>query len=330
MTNNADITKNEKTTVKFEWGAPEPLTESNRLDLLNVFFDPNAKHYTPPILPSGLDTLTRANATHRRCINFKVNQMAICFKPSKAIPLLDFKRAARDLETFGDYYFENIFIRSGHHSKLKHLPALNMRKGKKGGFTMLKPKNKSLEWDSQEITNGFHYDTGQSIYGVPDWIGCMQDVLLNSEATRFRRRYYLNGSHMGYILYTNLPDLDGDVEEQIQDAVTSGKGIGNFKSVYINSPGGHEKAVQIIPVGDIAQKDEFQKVKNLSADDIIVAHGVPPQLAGMKPDNVGGFGDIEKLAKWYRASEVQALVQPFIELNDKLPNKMKFQFDFNQ
>jgi capsid portal protein len=104
--------------------------------------------------------------------------------------------------------------------------------------------------------------------------------------------------------------------------------------MHINIPGGGEKAVQLIPIGDIAQKDEFQRIKEISANDIVIAHGVQPALAGIKPENTGGFGDIGKIEKYYRQNEVRGLVQPFTELNDVLidmgvaKNKL-FNFDFN-
>jgi len=318
-----------KSTIDFSFGEPEPIMGNNLASLLGVFHDPYNDVYTPPIDMAGLDTLTRANATHRRCINFKVTQMLIVWTQNGLISPRDMLRACRDLKSFGNAYFEVIKNRAGGFVRLAHLPALNMRKAKAGKFKMLMPgPNADLEFEAGEVMHAFHYDTGQSVYGVPDWIGGLQDIFLNSEATLFRRRYFLNGSHMGYILYTNAPTMDKEVEEAIRDSVASGKGVGNFKSMYINIPQGGKDAVQIIPVGDISQKDEFAKVKDVSSADIIISHGMPPELGGMKPENVGGFGDIEKVEKWYRKNEVPALVQPFLELNAILPKNKQFIFDF--
>lgn len=322
-------TSNNSPAIQFSFGEPEPINNTDISGLLGVFHDDYNEFYTPPILPNGLDKMARSNAVHRRCINFKVQQMAICFNGGP-VNLRDFRRLALDSQVFANFYIENIFNRAGQLVRGQHLPAINMRKCKNFNFKMLRGTKPALEWKQNEVLHGFEYDTAQSIYGVPSWVGAFHDILLNSEATLFRRRYYLNGSHMGYILYTTHPDLDKEVEAQIKSAVSSGKGVGNFKSMFLNIPGGHEKGVQIIPVGDISQKDEFEKIKNISADDIIISHGVNPQLAGMKPENVGGFGDIEKASAWYRANEVQALVQPFLELNEFLPAKLHFKFDFGK
>ena len=328
---NKQLKKNTEqlSTRYFTFGDPEPITSNNLLELLTVNYDPFQEVYTPPISPSGLDTLTRANSTHRRCINFKVNQMAICFESTSLVSLRDFRRAAQDIETFGYCHFENLFNRAGNMTRMIHLPSLNMRSAKNGGYKMLGKNGNHIEYSAHEITRASHYDTGQTIYGVPQWIGCMQDVFLNSEATLFRRRYYLNGSHMGYILFTNDKSITPDVEAALKQTVESGKGAGNFKSMYINIPNGDKDAVQIIPVGDISQKDEFERVKNISANDIVIGHGVPAQLAGMKPENVGGYGDIEKEGAWYRKSEVAALIHPFMELNEYLPKNKQFKFNLS-
>ena len=331
MTNNTDNTSHNQVqkisdqALSFSFGEPEQI--NSWADMIGTFYDSLGEYYSPPISPKGLDTLTRANGVHRRCINFKVNQMAIVFVQNGLMSLRDFRRCARDLESFGNFYIK--VLRNGFKqiTRVVHVPALNMRKGKNNKFKMIQSNGPDVEFVPGEILHGFHYDTGQDIYGIPEWIGSLHDAFLNSEATLFRRRYYKNGSHLGYILYTSDPSLDKDVEDNLRKTIAAGKGAGNFKSMFINIPNGKEKAVQIIPVGDISQKDEFERVKNISADDILISHGVQASLAGMKPDNVGGFGDIEKAERFYRNNEVRALVQPFLELNDELEGK-RFEFDF--
>jgi PBSX family phage portal protein len=314
--------------IEYSFGDPEPMIGGWR-DMASIAFDPFNDCYTPPLLPAGLDKLKRSNAVHGRCINFKTGQMAIVFVQNGLLSLRDFRRAASDLETFGNAYFlrvENVF---GQLLALRHVPALNMRVMKDGRFKYLKPLNvPDVIFDTGQILHAMHYDTGQDRYGVPSWAGSLNDIFLNSEATLFRRRYYGNGSHMGYILYTTDPKMDKTKEKEIADQVRAGKGVGNFRSMYINIPNGKEKAVQVIPVGDISQKDEFERVKNISADDILIGHGVQPSLAAAKPDNTGGFGDIEKIERFYRRNDVPGLVFPFEELNEQLPPDKRFQFDF--
>ena len=57
----------------------------------------------------------------------------------------------------------------------------------------------------------------------------------------------------------------------------------------------------------MAAKDEFVNIKASSRDDVLAAHRVPPQLMGMRPNNVGGFGDVEKAAKVSARIEIRPL-----------------------
>lgn len=40
---------------------------------------------------------------------------------------------------------------------------------------------------------------------MPEWLAVVQSALLNESATLFRRRYYTNGLHAGFILYMTDP-----------------------------------------------------------------------------------------------------------------------------
>ncbi|WKD50475.1 hypothetical protein [Microbulbifer spongiae] len=84
-------------------------------------------------------------------------------------------------------------------------------------------------------------------------------MLLNEDSTLFRRKYYRNGAHMGYVFYTADKNLSAEDEQLIKEQVRQSKGAGNFRSLFVNIPDGKEKSVQIIPVGEIATKDEFDQ-----------------------------------------------------------------------
>lgn len=68
----------------------------------------------------------------------------------------------------------------------------------------------------------------------------------------------------------------------------------------------------------MAAKDEFMNIKNVSRDDMLAAHRVPPQLMGIIPTNTGGFGDVEKAAKVFVRNELIPLQKRMSELNDWL------------
>ena len=61
--------------------------------------------------------------------------------------------------------------------------------------------------------------------------------------------------------------------------------------------GGTKDGVKVIPLAEVAAKDEFYSIKIASRDDQLAGHRIPPQLIGVVPQNRGGFGDVEKAAK---------------------------------
>ena len=103
----------------------------------------------------------------------------------------------------------------------------------------------------------------------------------------FRLKYYINGSHAGFIMYMTDAVLNQEDVNNIRQAMKSAKGPGNFRNLFMCSPNGKKDGIQIIPLSEVAAKDEFLNIKNVSRDDMMAAHRVPPQMMGIMPSNVG-------------------------------------------
>ncbi|WP_265589906.1 phage portal protein [Pseudomonas protegens] len=262
--------------------------------------------------------LLKANAHHGAIPGFKRNLLLREFIASPGLTVGTMSRAALDFMVFGEAYFYRVPNMLGQILELQHLPAINMRVKVDGGYVQLLHDGKEEEFDQDEIEHIFNYDVEQNIYGVPEYLGGLQALLLNEAATLFRRRYYSNGAHAGYIFYTNDANLSEEDENELRAQITASKGVGNFRSMFVNIPGGTEKAIQIIPVGDFQAKDELEKVKNITRNDVIAAWRMNPALAGIIPENSGGFGDIEKIDRVYTSNEIRPICQLFNQLNDTL------------
>ena len=104
----------------------------------------------------------------------------------------------------------------------------------------------------------------------------------------------------------------------IRQAMKSAKGPGNFRNLFVYSPNGKKDGIQIIPLSEVAAKDEFLNIKNVSRDDMMAAHRVPPQMMGIIPSNVGGFGDVEKAANVFVKNELLPLQKRMNEINNWL------------
>jgi len=71
-------------------------------------------------------------------------------------------------------------------------------------------------------------DINREIYGLPEWLPAVQSALLNESATLFRRRYYNNGSHAGFIMYmTDTAQNETDVAA-LRSALKSARGRVTF------------------------------------------------------------------------------------------------------
>lgn len=102
----------------------------------------------------------------------------------------------------------------------------------------------------------------------------------------------------------------------MREALRSSKGLGNFKNLFYYSPHGKGDGVKLIPISEVAAKDEFWNVKNVTRDDVLSAHRTPPQLLGIIPANAGGFGSIADARMVFFESEVMPLQPVFLDLNE--------------
>ena len=71
---------------------------------------------------------------------------------------------------------------------------------------------------------------------MPECLSALNSAWLNESATLFRRKYYQNGAHAGYIMYvTDAAQSSTDVES-LRSAMRESKGLGNFKNLFFYAP----------------------------------------------------------------------------------------------
>lgn len=299
----------------FTFGDPVPVMEGNGLlDYLECA--QMTDWYETPVSMAGLARSFRAATHHESAINFKVNVITSCFKGHKLLSGQDFRRIVLDYIVFGNCYAEE---------------RLNLRRRAK----VFKPSlarytRRGVDLDSfwfvQNWANPFKFenpvhhimepDINQDIYGLPQYLGSLNSVWLNEAATLYRRKFYLNNSSAGYILYVNdTAQSQGDIDDMRQ-ALKDSKGVGNFKNLFLYAPNGKKDGIQVIPVSEVAAKDEMFNVKNNTRDDQLASHRTSPALMGMQAENTGGFGALNPIAKVFARNELQPLMSRFEELNE--------------
>lgn len=313
----------------YSFGDPESVLATDMIShSLGVTLHDNGTYYVPPLPLFGLGKLLGANAYHGPILEFKTNIMMRNFQGSRMLPRKEMKKAVQDYNVFSNAYFQKFYNGYGELTRLAHLPALNMRRLKEPGrYGQLTQTGQMIPFRENEILHLYNYDVMQTIYGVPAYIGAIQSMLLNEDATLFRRRYYKNGAHVGYIFYSTSAALAAEDQTKIRAAIERSRGVGNFKNMFLHIPGAGKDDIQIKPVGDYSTKDDLVNIKSLSRDDIIAAHRIPPAMANVIPTNSGGFGDITKIDTVYYANEIVPVQQDLLIVNDVLPISQRVNFD---
>ncbi|MBV2205213.1 MAG: phage portal protein, partial [Pseudomonas sp.] len=140
----------------------------------------------------------------------------------------------------------------------------------------------------------------------------------NESATLFRRKYYQNGSHAGFILYMTDAAQNEDFVTDLRNAMKNSKGPGNFRNLFMYAPNGKKDGLQLIPISEVAAKDDFGAIKNISRDDQLAMLRIPPQLMGVVPQNAGGFGSICDASEVWAVNELEPEQARLLQINDWL------------
>ena len=275
-------------------------------DYTGVFYNPYGEYYQPPIDRKGLAKVARANAYHGAILMARRNMVAGRFTNQRAT----ITAFVHNYLQFGDAALLKLRNGFGQVVGLHPLSSIYLRRREDGCFVYLQQGKPNLIYRPEEVIWLAQYDPEQQVYGMPDYLGGLQSALLNQDATLFRRKYFLNGAHMGFIFYATDPNMDDDTEAEMKEMIANSKGVGNFRSMFVNIPDGKPDGIKLIPVGDIATKDEFAAIKGITAQDTLTSHRFPAALAGIIPTNGGGgLGDPEKYDATYARNEVLPLCE---------------------
>lgn len=297
----------------FTFGDPTPVLDRREIldyaECLNM-----GRWYEPPISWEGLARSWRAAVHHSSAIAVKRNVLVSTFIPHPLLSRSAFAQLVTDYLVFGNLYAEQVRNRLGGTLRLDPAPAKFVRRGTDLERYWWVPSY-GQEQPLGEVIHLMEHDINQEVYGLPEYLAALNSAWLNESATLFRRKYYLNGSHAGFILYMTDAAQSQDDVDALRKALKDSKGPGNFRNLFMYAPAGKKDGMQIIPISEVAAKDEFFNIKNVTRDDVMAAHRVPPQLMGIIPNNTGGFGDARAAAEVFYQNEILALQARFEEIN---------------
>lgn len=300
----------------FSFGDPVPV-----IDGYDFFYTGcwmlGSEWYEPPVDFPALAQTYRATAHHGSALQVKRNILVGSFIPHPLLSRQAFSALVTDYLVFGNCYLERIFGRLGKLLALRPSRAKYVRRGADLARYFWVPNwSERSEFAPDSVIHLLEPDINQEVYGVPDYLGALQSIYLNENATLFRRKYYLNGSHAGFVMYVSDEAQNQEDIDAMRSALKESKGVGNFRNLFLYSPKGKKDGIQIIPISEVAAKDEFASIKNITRDDQLAGHRIPPQLMGVIPNNTGGFGDVEKAARVFVTNELEPLQAILSEIND--------------
>ena len=309
--------KSQTSAEAFSFGDPAPVLD--RRELLDyVECVQTDRWYEPPVSFDGLARTFRAAVHHSSPIAVKCNILTSTYIPHPLLSQQAFSRFVQDYLVFGNAYLEKRTNRFGEVIALEPALAKYPRRGldlDPSWFVQYGMTTQPYQFTKGSIFHLMEPDINQEIYGLPGYLSAIPSALLNESATLFRRKYYINGSHAGFIMYMTGAAQNQEDVNNLRNAMKSAKGPGNFRNLFMYSPNGKKDGLQIIPLSEVAAKDEFLNIKNVSRDDMMAAHRVPPQMMGIMPSNVGGFGDVEKASKVFVINELLPLQIRIKEIN---------------
>ncbi|EPM5497399.1 phage portal protein [Vibrio fluvialis] len=303
--------------MDIEFSNPVSVMNSDILSYLEVALVDGL--YEPPVALDTLAKALRVNPMHSSAIEFKRNTLAYTVSVSALLSKRDLKCFIQDYLTFGNGYFQVIRKRlSQDITAIKHIPALYMRRREDLNFTY-KPRTHDdfgrVDFKAGQIFHLADYDVAQEIYGLPQHVSGLTSIWLNDDATLFRRQYYRNGSHAGYLLYMNEPTMTKETENDIRAKLQAKEGMA-FKNLFVNAKGKDTKTPELKPIGQVEAKDSFKEVKNQTTNDVLSLHRVPLELMSIRREGIASSGDLNKIDWMFHKNELLPLAHSLMELNE--------------
>ncbi|RLA06014.1 MAG: portal protein [Gammaproteobacteria bacterium] len=260
------------------------------------------------------------NVYHQRCLKLKAKVLSnidVC-DFDKRLPMWADSRNflynfVLGLETFGTSFIEKCGTDTDYF--LYNIPAHQGRLNLNGDiFQKTEGKAKKL--------NGFFATYGSlksRVYGEPDYLPVLEQIDLTKMADVYNQKFFINGARPGYaVIFENSSPNEEQKTAFKEFFGGSFKGFDNSHKTLLAHTGknadGSPAKIRLEEMGKVADIS-FKTLKEVTRDEIIAAHSVPPRLVGVaSAATLGGSG------------EASAQLHSFNELEIK--PKMKFLEEF--
>ncbi|MBV6478708.1 MAG: hypothetical protein HGGPFJEG_01465 [Ignavibacteria bacterium] len=208
-----------------------------------------------------------------------------------------------DRYTFADSYVECVNNKKGELSELYNLKAYStyVRTQNKNIFFVQKKGTKTTEFrkinsksriELNEILWSKTFNPFNDYYGYPDWYSALGDLALDRSAVTFNLKKFENDLMISFAIICEGGEIDNEGLGKIQDFLRDNyKGVANSNKVlYINSDDPNVK-IRVERIQAEVRDVSFSKLREVSRDSIIVAHGLLHKLLGVATPGQLGSGN---------------------------------------
>jgi len=143
----------------------------------------------------------RASPHPSSAVYFKANILASALEPHSAFRRETCLKMAVDFLTFVNACAERLDV-TGKLPGTRHALANYTRCGvEPGRYYFIPSAGQEHQFQDGKVCHLMQPDINHQIYGLPKYLEALNSAWLNEAATPYRRKYYLNGSHAGFVMY---------------------------------------------------------------------------------------------------------------------------------
>lgn len=268
----------------------------------------------PPLALSEILTLAYSNAFHTQCIALK-SEMAVGMEYEAPKQVEDYLESlavqqdsfldllnmvAWDWECLGNGYLEIARDRKGRIAELYHMHGQTVFSSTEG--------NKLKEYQQwidttipfsvfgdrdgrNELMHFKRYTPFSSWYGLPEWVACLEALRLDQEKKTFYAAFFKNFAVPSLAVVLEGAEFDVETERKLQEGFAMMKGNDNaFRTLLLSIPMSDAKVKFERLMADFKDMP-FDKLSQVTREEILAAHGVPPRLVGIVTAGALGGGD---------------------------------------
>lgn len=209
-------------------------------------------------------------------------------------------KAYIDYEATGQGYLEIGRTSTGDIGYVGHIPSTTIRvRRNRDGYVQIvsnkavffrnfkdreTPNPLTSDQEPNELLMIKKYTPTNTYYGIPDIIAAQEALAGNAFASKYNLDYFENKAVPRHLIVLKGAEFSSAAEQAIVEFFETGLKGKNHRSLYVPLPGDSpdEKVeLTIKPVEAGIQDQSFDKYKNSNINEILMAHGVPPNKVGI-------------------------------------------------